>query len=392
MHKTPSPGPADAAGGEPHSLNGRPDTGVEPALRTRIREAMAANAGWLPFDQFMALALYAPGLGYYSNSGRKFGLMPDSGSDFVTAPELSPLFGQALAQQVAQALQATGTQEVFEFGAGSGALAEQVISSLDAAGQPLARYTIIDLSGELRERQALRLARFGERVQWAHTWPAAMRGVVLGNEVLDAMPVNLLHFDGLQWLERGVVWDERTLAFAHADRPTDLRPSLEDLSGFVPGTTTEIHPQAEAFIRSLAEHLQHGVALFLDYGFPEAEYYHPQRIGGTLMCHQAHVADADPLVSVGHKDITAHVNFTGIALAAQDAGMQILGYTSQARFLMNCGLMPLLGAASVQERAMAQKLITEHEMGELFKVIALASSEVSLDPLGFVAGDRTHRL
>jgi len=173
----------------------QPDS-VSAPLSEHIRAAIDAAGGWLPFDRFMALALYAPGLGYYANASRKFGHMPGSGSDFVTAPELSPLFGQALAAQVAQALQASGTDEVFEFGAGSGALAEQLISALDAAGQPLRAYTIIDLSGSLRARQAERLARFGDRVRWAQSWPEAMRGVVVGNEVLDAMPVQLLHWDG----------------------------------------------------------------------------------------------------------------------------------------------------------------------------------------------------
>jgi SAM-dependent MidA family methyltransferase len=159
----------------------------------------------------------------------------------------------------------------------------------------------------------------------------------------------------------------------------------------VPGTTVEIHPQAEAFVRTLAERLTRGAAFFIDYGFPEAEYYHPQRLGGTLMCHRAHQADGNPLVDVGLKDITAHVNFTGIALAAQDAGFDVLGYTSQARFLLNCGLADLLQGADVRTTANAQKLITEHEMGELFKVIALAKG-VSFDALGFAAGDRSHRL
>jgi SAM-dependent MidA family methyltransferase len=208
------------------------------------------------------------------------------------------------------------------------------------------------------------------------------------------MPVQLLHFDGQQWFERGVACaDEPTAAsvrFCFADRPTALRPPLD--AAFVPGTTTEIHPQAEAFIRSLAEHLQCGAAFFIDYGFPEAEYYLPQRHGGTLMCHHAHRADADPLSQVGDKDITAHVNFTGVALAAQEAGLSVLGYTSQARFLLNCGLAELMAAADLRERSMALRLVNEHEMGELFKVIALGSAGLALDPVGFAAGDRTHRL
>jgi SAM-dependent MidA family methyltransferase len=363
---------------------------VASGLLAVARRAIAAEGGWLPFDRFMALALYQPGLGYYASGSRQFGAMPASGSDFITAPELSPLFGRAVAAQVGQALAVGGWGAVMEFGAGSGALAEAV---LDALGDAVTDYAIVDMSGTLRTRQQARLARFGARVRWLDALPAGFSGVVLGNEVLDAMPVQLLHFDGQHWLERGVAWhaDGSPPALAWADRPTDLRPPLD--APFVPGTTTEIHPQAEAFITTLAGVLQQGLALFIDYGFPEAEYYLPQRHGGTLMCHQAHRADGNPLADVGAKDITAHVNFTGIALAAQDAGLDVLGYTSQARFLINCGLIGLLEPATLAQRAAAQKLVNEHEMGELFKVIALGRGlGEGFVPLGFTQGDRMHRL
>ncbi len=370
---------------ETSSHPGEPDS-VASGLLAVLRQAIADNGGWLPFDRYMALALYQPGLGYYARGSRQFGSLPASGSDFVTAPELSPLFGRALAAQVAQALHAGGWRQVLEFGAGSGALAESV---LEALGDAVTDYAIVDLSGALRARQQARLARFGGRVRWLDALPDAFSGVVLGNEVLDAMPVQLLHFDGSAWCERGVAWHQDGLAWA--DRPTHLRPPLD--APYVPGTTTEIHPQAEAFVTTLAGVLQQGLALFIDYGFPEAEYYLPQRHGGTLMCHQAHRADGDALDQPGAKDITAHVNFTGIALAAQDAGLDVLGYTSQARFLINCGLVPLLEGATLPQRAAAQKLITEHEMGELFKVIALGRGlGADFQPLGFVQGDRTHRL
>ena len=363
---------------------------VASGLPAVVRQAIADGGGWLPFDRFMTLALYQPGLGYYANSSRKFGSMPGSGSDFVTAPELSPLFGRALAAQVGQALAAGGWGAVLEFGAGSGALAEAL---LDALGDAVTDYAIVDLSGVLRRRQQARLARFGGRVRWLDALPDRFSGVVVGNEVLDAMPVQLLHFDGQQWWERGVAWHGGALAWA--DRPTELRPppGVWPDAPFVPGTTTEIHPQAEAFIRTLAGVLQQGLALFIDYGFPEAEYYLPQRHGGTLMCHQAHRADGNPLADLGAKDITAHVNFTGIALAAQDAGLDVLGYTSQAHFLFNCGLMGLLEGTTLAQRAAAQKLVTEHEMGELFKVIALGRGlGDGFLPLGFLQGDRMHRL
>jgi SAM-dependent MidA family methyltransferase len=362
---------------------------VSTRLGARVRESIATAGGWLPFDRFMALALYEPGLGYYARSARQFGLLPASGSDFVTAPELSPLFGRALANQVAQALTGSGTAQVFEFGAGSGALAQQL---LEALGDTVQRYSIVDLSGALRERQHARLAGFGAKVEWLDAWPAAMHGVVVGNEVLDAMPVQLLHFDGVAWQERGVAaGPDGALVFA--DQPTALRPPVD--APFAPGTVTEIHPQAQAFVASLAERLQRGAAFFVDYGFPEAEYYHPQRSGGTLMCHRAHLADADPLLDVGDKDITAHVDFTGIALAAQEAGLEVLGYTSQARFLMNCGMLDLLRGADLRTIANVQMLLNEHEMGELFKVIGFArgcDAAFTGAPIGFAAGDRTHTL
>ena len=360
-----------------------------PALQGQIARAIAEAGGWLPFDRFMALALYAPGLGYYARDSRQFGLMPASGSDFVTAPELSPLFGQALAAQVAQALAASDSDTVWEFGAGSGALAAQL---LEALGSRVRRYAIVEVSASLRQRQRERLAAHGDKLVWLDAWPEeALHGVVVGNEVLDAMPVQLLRWNGAQWLERGVVTAPE--GFAWQDRPTPLAPPLDaaPAAHFGPGYVTEIHPQAEAFIATLAGKLRRGAAFFIDYGFPDAEYYHPQRHGGTLMCHRAHLADADPLADVGEKDITAHVNFSGIAVAAQDAGFEVLGYTSQARFLLNCGLADRLQTADLPTRAHALKLVNEHEMGELFKVIGFATG-CTFDALGFAAGDRSHTL
>ncbi|MGJ7546536.1 class I SAM-dependent methyltransferase [Variovorax sp. LT1R16] len=355
------------------------------ALDRLIAQAIQRAGGWLPFDRFMALALYAPGMGYYANASRKFGHMPSSGSDFVTAPELTPLFGRALAVQVDEALTQTGTDEVWEFGAGSGALALQL---LDTLGERIARYRIVDLSGSLRVRQQETLAAHAGKVEWLSELPAAMRGVVVGNEVLDAMPVQLLARVGGQWFERGVVPGAQG-GWAWEDRPTLLRPPL-DIEG-EHDYLTEIHPQAQAFVATLADRLTQGAAFLIDYGFPESEYYHPQRHMGTVMCHQGHRADGDPLVAVGAKDITAHVDFTGIALAAQDAGLSVLGYASQGRFLINCGLLGLSDQASVAQRALAGHLVHEHEMGELFKVIALGAGE-PWEPLGFAEGDRSHTL
>lgn len=355
------------------------------ALDRLIGQAIQRAGGWIGFDRFMALALYAPGLGYYANASRKFGHLPSSGSDFVTAPELTPLFGQTLAVQVGEALERSGTDDVWEFGAGSGALALQL---LDTLGERIARYRIVDLSGTLRARQQETLAAHAAKVEWLDALPETMQGVVVGNEVLDAMPVHLLARVGGRWFERGVV-PGADVGWAWEDRPTTLRPPIE-----IEGEhdyLTEIHPQAKAFIATLADRLKKGAAFFLDYGFPESEYYHPQRHMGTVMCHQAHRSDDNPLLDVGAKDVTAHVDFTGIALAAQDAGLHVLGYTSQGRFLINCGLLTLSDQASVAQRALAGHLVHEHEMGELFKVIGLAAGE-PWEPLGFAAGDRSHTL
>ena len=384
------------------------------ALYTLIQRSIDRAGGWLGFDRFMALALYAPGLGYYANQLRKFGTTPQSDSDFVTAPELSKWFGRTLANQVAEALEATDTDTLWEFGAGSGALALQL---LDTLGEKVKRYTIVDVSGSLRARQQTTLAAYIDKVQWVDALPEQISGVVVGNEVLDALPVQLLQRKNGAWYERGLVWEtqgqelevsaervssanrasQKTLqALKWNDRVTDARPPIE-----IEGEhdyLTEIHLQAHAFIQTLADRLiasqrstgKGGAVFLLDYGFPEHEYFHPQRHMGTLMCHQLHRADPDPLSDVGAKDITAHVDFTGIALAAQDAGLYVLGYTSQAHFLINCGLLTPLVDAPLEEKAMAQKLITEHEMGELFKVIALGTH--AWEPLGFKQGDRSHTL
>ena len=367
------------------------------ALYTLIQRSIANAGGWLGFDHFMALALYAPGMGYYANSLRKFGLTPESGSDFATAPEMSKHFGRTLAHQVAEALHVTGTDEVWEFGAGSGALALQLLDSL---GSSVKRYTIVDLSGSLRARQQDTLKAHAHKVQWVDALPEQLSGVVVGNEVLDAMPVQLLMRKSGVWHERGVVWNADAAATTSPlqweDRVTHLRPPVE-----VAGEhdyLTEIHSQAEAFVATLADRFKAGeaatgkggAAFLIDYGFPENEYFHAQRSMGTLMCHQLHKSDTDPLVGVGRKDITAHVNFTGVALAAQDAGLNVLGYTSQAHFLINCGFLPPLVDAPLDEKSMAQKLITEHEMGELFKVVAFGTAE--WEPMGFAQGDRTYAL
>ena len=374
-------------------------------LEVLIEHEVAQAGGWIGFDRFMALALYAPNLGYYSARRQPIGLGlgRTPSSDFVTAPELSPWFSRTLANSVREALDTTSTTDVWEFGAGTGEMAFEILSEL---GERIERYTIVDLSAGLKESQRQRLLPFKDKVRWVSELPPAFEGVVLGNEVLDAMPVKLLVKVGSQWYERGVSLENLEhpsgCPWVWSDRKTALRPPIEidGDSVFEAGATggeylTEIHPQAHGFIRTLAERLKKGVIFLIDYGFPEHEYYHPDRSGGTVMCHALHRADTNPLVHVGLKDITAHVNFTGIALSAQEAGLAVLGYTSQAHFLINSGLLPLIIERPVSEKAMAQKLITEHEMGELFKVIALGAGlgdATEWSPMGFSVGDRTHQL
>lgn len=379
-------------------------------MQAHLAQTIVAAGGWIGFERFMHEALYAPKLGYYAANLPKLGLSGKDGSDFVTAPELSPFFGATLATQIAQILRATQSDTVYEFGAGTGKLAEHIIRSLQAQHPALLkRYVIVDISSHLRSVQQERLAQFGHLLHWADSLPAQITGVLLGNEVLDAMPVQLLQRQNGIWHERGVSLNKdvflgiknglqaakpawaaiKNELFIWQDRPTDLRPPLE-----IDGKhdyLTEIHPQAEGFITTLAERLQRGAMLWIDYGFGEAEYYHPQRYMGTLMCHQGHQSDPDPLAAVGRKDITTHINFTGIALAAQNAGAEVLGYTTQGRFLLNCGLLAQLEHASLAQRAHAQKLIFEHEMGELFKVIAIGKG-CAVDLLGFSSGERSHTL
>ncbi len=369
-----------------------------------IRERLAEFDGAMPFDVFMSLALYAPGLGYYARGDSQFGTTSNAKgrSDFITAPELSPFFGRTVGQQVGQllaAVEAAGGQPcITEFGAGTGQLMLQILEQQTqwirrpSANNSL-KTVIVELSAALRSRQQQTLAPFASQVTWADALPDALSGVLIGNEVLDAMPCKLLRRVGGEWFERCVGWSAAVAAWEWLDRPTALRPPFEVVGDH--DYLTEIHPQAEAFIATLASKMRTCAGVFIDYGLPESEYYHPQRDMGTLMCHRAHMSDADPLQDVGDKDITTHINFTGIAMAAQNAGLDIIGYTSQGRFLLNCGLLEALDGASLPQRAHAQKLLTEHEMGELFKVIVFCTPDLTpalVDAIGFAVGDRCHTL
>jgi len=390
----------------PANLPALPPAALEhsEAAAAHLRDAIAANGGWLPFDRWMAQALYAPGLGYYAAGNVKLaeadGDARAPAGDFVTAPQLTPLFARTLARQAAQVLRQTRTDAVLEFGAGTGALAEGVLAELDALGLAQTRYLILEVSADLRARQAQRLAGYGDRVQWLDALPEAFSGCVLANEVLDAMPVSMFRWseDGTV-LERGVALDA-SRGFVWEDRPAQpaLAAAVADRMPALPGYVSEINPQGEAWIAEMGGWLERGAALLVDYGFPRSEYYHPQRAGGTLMCHLRHHAHGDPFTAPGLQDITAHVDFTAMADAALAAGLQVLGYTSQARFLMNAGLMELLAQldpADVQNYAKTvapvQKLLSEAEMGELFKVLAVGRGMT--EPLtGFSRGDRLGKL
>ena len=361
-------------------------------LQRSIAEAIRAAGGWIRFDRYMDLALYAPGLGYYAAGARKFG-DASAGGDFVTAPEISPLFAAALAAQVAQVFAHTPAR-IVEFGAGSGVLARDLLDALAGRGVAVERYAIIELSPDLAARQRALLE--GRGVEWLAAPPRGFEGVMLANEVLDVMPVRLFVMRGRAPRERGVGLRGDALALVERDADRELRDAvaaIEQEAGELPdGYGSEVGLAAQAWMRSAGDWLARGVLLAIDYGFPRREYYHPQRLMGTLMCHYRHRAHADPLWLPGLNDITAHVDFTAMADAAHGSGLDILGYTTQAHFLMNCGLLDRLGTAHSLKRANeAQRLLSEAEMGELFKVLAVGRG-IEEPLLGFARGDRLARL
>ncbi len=364
-------------------------------LAAHIRGEIRAAGGWIPFWRYMELALYAPGLGYYVAGARKLG----PGGDFVTAPELSPLFGHALARQVAQILERTGG-EILELGAGSGKLAADLLEGLASLERLPARYRILEVSPELRERQrsllAKRLTGLLPRVEWLATLPASVSGVVLGNEVLDAVPVHLVAWREQGVFERGVALDGERFVWVERPPGADLEAVAEAMA-IAPPYVSEIGLTARALTFTLARRLERGVMLFIDYGFGRAEFYHPQRGAGTLMCHYRHRSHDDPFLFPGLQDITAHVDFTSIAHAGQRAGLDLLGYATQAQFLLNCGITQLLAATPAEHAAYlpasaaVQKLVSPAEMGELFKAIALGRG-IDSPLIGFATGDRSGRL
>jgi SAM-dependent MidA family methyltransferase len=355
------------------------------------------TCGWIPFSRFMELALYAPGLGYYAAGSRKFG----EAGDFITAPELSPLFGRTLARQVAE-IAADSAPHILELGAGSGKLAVDMLAELERLGSLPVSYAILEVSADLRARQQdlirERLPHLLERVRGLDALPERFSGAIVANEVLDALPVHLLHWRdsaitelGVAAGEHGFIWQERAVgdpALLHAAQQIAVPDDY----------VSEICLAARGLVNSLAQSLEQGAMLFIDYGFGAREYYHPQRRSGTLMCHYRHYSHDDPFFLPGLQDITAHVNFTDIAESGIDAGLELLGYTSQAFFLINCGITDLIGETLPESlrdylplSAQLQKLTSPAEMGELFKVIALGKKMAN--PLsGFANGDLTRLL
>ena len=362
-----------------------------------IAAEIARSGGWIGFDRYMQLALYAPALGYYSGGATKLG----GSGDFVTAPELSPLFSQTLARQVGEILSVTGG-DVLELGAGSGRMAADMLQALAESGSLPARYLILEVSGDLAMRQQQRLhalaPQLASRVAWIDGTPRAFRGVIVCNEVLDALPTRLIRWDEGGICERGVTWSGG--AFAWDDRPLTEQLLLAQARRLNPPPPylSEIGRIGPALVATLARMLERGALLLVDYGFGEREYYHPQRSRGTLMCHFRHRAHDDPFFLPGLQDITSHVDFTAVARAATDAGLQLLGYATQAKFLINLGITDRMAltpaadtAAYLPLAAQAQKLLSPAEMGELFKVITLGRGiDRALE--GFRSGDMSRLL
>lgn len=369
-------------------------------LIVRIREVIDSEGGRISFARYMELALFAPGLGYYSAGSRKFG----EEGDFVTAPEISSLFSRTLAHQVAEVLRNVEGGAVLEVGAGSGVMAADMLAELEHMQCLPSTYLILELSADLRQRQrqllASRLPHLLDKVQWLDELPSSgFRGVVVANELLDALPVHCFCLEEGKIRERFVTWQDDRFQWQTSE-PEDwqIKERISPLVDELPeGYQSEINLAAEGWLTSVAQMLETGVVLLLDYGFPRREYYHPQRMSGTLMCHYRHRAHDDPFVYPGLQDITAHVDFTAVAESATDAGLSVNGYTSQGYFLLANGITSL--AESLMDDTKQQVVIANQvrtltmpdEMGELFKVMALGKDYDT--PLsGFSMHDARHKL
>jgi SAM-dependent MidA family methyltransferase len=344
-----------------------------------VAEAIARDGGWISFARYMELALHGP-QGYYTSAAPKLGPR----GDFVTAPELGTLFGRTLARQ----LRALGFTRILEVGAGSGALAEVLLR------EGAFEYSILETSPSLR---AVQQQRLGARAVWLDALPRGFRGVLIANEVLDAMPVHAVAWRKTGVLERGVALREGSLEWAERPASGPLAEQAQPIKVPVP-YESEIGLVGQAWVRGLGEVLAEGVAFLIDYGFPRHEYYHPERSTGTLMCHHRHQAHAEVLARPGLEDLTAHVDFSAVASAAREGGLEVLGYATQAQFLVNCGITDVLGEANAENAlhyaplaAEAQRLLSPAEMGELFKVLAVGR-KLPAPLAGFARGERSHTL
>ena len=367
-----------------------------------LRSAIDAHDGWIDFARYMEMALYAPGLGYYAAGATKFG----AAGDFVTAPELSPLFGRTLALQIAPIVREL-KGDILELGAGSGALAVDMLLELERQHALPAQYCILELSADLQARQRQRLAtqapHLADRVSWLDALPASFTGIIVGNEVLDALPVHCVQWQHDKIHERGVTWNGRQFEWALRERREGpvwqaAQSLLIDQAILDTPYTSEINFAAPALIHALAAMLVRGAMIFIDYGFPQREYYHPQRHMGTLRAHYRHHALDDPFFLPGLCDLTAHVDFSALGQAATRSGLTLTGYTSQASFLMNAGITELLmqtptanAAAYLPQANAVQRLVSPAEMGELFKVIAF-TRDFDFQWQGFARGNRSHTL
>lgn len=358
------------------------------AALAAVRAEIAQADGWIPFDRYLQIVLHSPH-GFYGSGRVRFG----PGGDFVTAPDISPLFAQMLALQVAQVLR-SGGRDILELGAGDGRLSLALAQLLR---EKVGAHYILETAAPLKQRQEQTLA--GEKITWLSSLPEQFNGVIIANEVLDAVPFSLFANRNGKWRVRGVSCPDGRLQWSERDCSDDKIISRLQQTELPDGSITEIAPQAEALSASLCSALDYGALLIADYGFVRREYYHPQRTGGTLMCHHNQRADSDPLAMPGDKDITAHVDFTGIAEAGTEAGAALAGYVTQAQFLINCGIAEVLEREARQRTSVeyarlaagAQKLLSPHEMGELFKCMAFTKGDVP--PLiGFQEGDQRHRL
>jgi len=386
----------------PNSLPSASPAALEHSSRLSqfIQHDIAAHGGWISFARYMELALYAPGLGYYTAGAHKFG----EAGDFITAPELSVLFGKTLARQMQQ-IMAQSAPHILELGAGSGKLAVDMLTELAALNALPDSYSILEVSADLRQRQRAlmqeKMPHLLARVQWLDTLPEKFSGAMVANEVLDALPVHLVDWHDNRIQERGVVATDSSFAYAARDiadaallaaaqavRPEQIEADYH----------SEICLAAHGLIQSLAACLEQGALLLIDYGFGASEFYHPQRKRGTLMCHYRHHAHDDAFYLPGLQDITAHVNFTDIAECGIDAGLELLGYTNQAFFLINGGITELLAQQDPENlrtylplSAQLQKLTSPSEMGDLFKVIAFGRG-MTQGLSSFVRGDLSRAL